>query len=47
MTSVSGRIVYMVQIEAIWREIVLESDFASHGCTKTFYAQKLLLITKG
>ena len=48
MTLVSGWIVYIVQIEDIWKEIILDSDFASHGYTDTFfYAQKLLLITKG
>lgn len=40
-------LVYIVPIEDSWKEIILDSNFASYGCTKTlFYTQKLLLITK-
>ena len=39
---------YIVQIEDSWKDIFLDSDFASYGSTKTFFfTQKSLLITKG
>ena len=48
VTLVCVWIVCAAQIEDHWRSRALDSDFASQGCTATFfYAQKLLLITKG